>query len=610
MCGLVGAISHNDVLNTLVEGLKYLEYRGYDSAGIAIIDANYQLQRIRMTQKIDILEQTIKAEKLTGHIGIAHTRWATHGEPSLKNAHPHIAGNQIAIVHNGILENYQSLHEKLLADGVKIESDTDSELIAHLIYQKILAGKNLLEASQLTAKELQGTFAIGIINSDEPNQLIAIRQGSPLVIGIGKNANYIASDMFALLNLTKEFILLEDGDIAKIELDKNTIYDSNLKVVERHTIHWDHTDEIKDKGKYQHYMLKEIFEQPRAISAVLEGRTAKDHVPIEIFGVKALEIFPKIKRIQIVACGTSYFAGLVGKFWIEELAHLPCQVDIASEYRYRHRIIEPDTLFITISQSGETADTLAALRLAKKSSHASTLTICNRANSALVRESELVFMCNAGLEIGVASTKSFTTQIISLLLLSLALNSYHKPNKNLVAEIIDQLSHLSDKAQQTLDQHETIEKLAHQFTNKAHAIFLGRGMEFPIALEGALKLKEISYIHAEAFPAGELKHGPLALIDENVPIIALVPKNEVFQKFKSNLEEVLARKGKLIVFVDDNSNFAKKNNMQIIKLPTVSKFLAPIIYVIPLQLLAYYVALQKGTDIDQPRNLAKSVTVE
>lgn len=608
MCGLVGAIASNDVIKTLIEGLKYLEYRGYDSAGIAILDSKNQLQRIRVTEQISVLESLVKESNLHANIGIAHTRWATHGSPILKNAHPHIAGNRIAIVHNGIIENYQSLHKKLIAAGVTLESETDTELVAHLIYQKVQAGKTLLEAAQQTAKELSGTFAIGIIDSLEPNELIAMRRGSPLVIGLGTTGNYIASDVLALLNVTKEFILLEDGDIAKIGKNNINIYDENLNVVKRKNFQWNHDNEIKDKGKYEHYMLKEIFEQPKAINAVLEGHITKDHVPVEIFGVKALEIFPQIKRIHIVACGTSYYAGMVGKIWLEELAHLPCQVEIASEYRYRHKVIEPNTLFVTLSQSGETADTLAALRIAKKSMP--TLTICNRAGSSLVRESDLAFMTNAGLEIGVASTKSFTTQLVSLLLLALALNTYHKPNKLLVTEILKALSHIADVVQQTLDLHEAIKKLAPELKDKQHIIFLGRGIELPVAMEGALKLKEISYIHAEAFAAGELKHGPLALVDENIPVIALAPKNDILNKLKSNLEEVLAREGKLLVFADDESNLDLNKNLKVVIMPAVNKYLTPIIYIIPLQLLAYYIALFKGTNIDQPRNLAKSVTVE
>lgn len=610
MCGLVGAISDTDVTKTLIEGLKYLEYRGYDSAGIAIIDADHAIQRIRVTDKIGELEKLVQAANMTGNLGLAHTRWATHGKPTLKNAHPHVAGNRIAIVHNGIIENYQKLHQELISAGITLESDTDTELVAHLILKNIEDGKSLLEAAQQTAQRLQGTYAIGLIDSLEPNQLIAMRKGSPLVIGLGKEGNYIASDMFALLSVCKNFILLEEGDIAKIEKQNITIYDETLEIADRKIIHWEQTHEIKDKGEFAHYMLKEIFEQPVAIKAALDSRVAKDHIPAEIFGIKALEIFPKIKRVQIVACGTSYYAGLVGKYWIEEIAKLSCQVEIASEYRYRQKVIEPDTLFITISQSGETADTLAALRIAKQNPEFSTLSICNRANSSLVRESELVFMTNAGLEIGVASTKSFTTQLVALLLLSMTLSTYHHADTRLIAGLIHELPHLSEKVNNVLLMHKSIEELAQNFKNKHHTIFLGRGIDLPIAMEGALKLKEISYIHAEAFAAGELKHGPLALVDENVPIIALAPKNDLFNKLKSNLEEVLARKGKIILFADGKVDFINNDKVKIIQMPSIHKLLTPILYVVPLQLLAYYVALQKGTDIDQPRNLAKSVTVE
>lgn len=610
MCGIIGAVAKQNVETSLIAGLKRLEYRGYDSAGIAIIDPHQHLQRIRTKGKIQELQRLLAIQHLLGTTGIAHTRWATHGIPSEKNAHPHMAGKQIAIVHNGILDNFQQIKADLLAQGAPLESDTDSELIAHLIYQKIQSGQTLLKAVSDTVKELTGAFAIGVIDSLEPEHMIAVRKGSPLVIGMGTEGNYIASDIIALLPITKRFIYLQEGDIADIYQDKVMIYDEGGKLARR-KIHRISTHyEVASKGHYQHYMLKEIFEQPKAAQAVLSGRVTPTQVLPQIFGSVAPAILAEIKRIQIVACGTSYHAGMVGKYWLEAIGHLPCQVDIASEYRYRRPILEPKTLFLTLSQSGETADTLAALRLAKQNRNIPTLTICNVANSSIVRESQLVFLTQAGPEIGVASTKAFTTQLIALLLLSLALHHEHARDATLTKPLLDELNHLPAILAQALNLAPSIEALAKNFTNKIHTLFLGRGIMYPIALEGALKLKEISYLHAEGYAAGELKHGPLALVDANIPIIVLAPNNFLLDKLKANMQEVLARGGNMLVFTDNTSNMTHHPQINTILMPTVSEMIAPIIYAIPMQLLAYYIAVMKKTDVDQPRNLAKSVTVE
>ncbi len=609
MCGIIGAVAKTDVAQLLVDGLTRLEYRGYDSAGIAILDNHHHLQRLRTLGKVSKLATLLKKKPMRGETGIAHTRWATHGKPSERNAHPHIAADEIALVHNGIIENHGLLRAQLIQKGCILTSETDSELVAHLVYLKIQTTHDFLSAVQMAREELKGAYAFGFIYKKEPGRLIAMRSGSPLVIGIGVGEHFIASDALALLPLTRQFIYLEEGDIADIQCNRLTIYDKTNAKVNRslHTLDNNLTSAIK--GDYQHFMLKEIFEQPDAILSTLEGRITYERVLVEAFGVDARELFKQIKRVEIVACGTSYHAGLVGKYWIEELAGIPCQVEIASENRYRHKIIEPHTLFVTLSQSGETADTLAALQLAKQSKYAATLTICNVPDSSLVRESDFVFMMNAGPEIGVASTKSFTCQLVALLLLSISIGRYHHLDESVETNIVKQLIALPMKLTQTLALSSDIKNLAKDFIAKTNALFLGRGIEFPIAMEGALKLKEISYIHAEAYPAGELKHGPLALVDANMPVVALVQNDTLLEKIKSNLEEVYTRDGHLIIFADEKIAF--ENNVgAIISIPTIDKILAPIVFVIPLQLLAYYVAVLKGTDVDQPRNLAKSVTVE
>lgn len=610
MCGIIGAVCDQNVVTTLLQGLSRLEYRGYDSAGIAVIDDKDHLKRLRTTGKIRELEQKLHKTPLFGNIGIAHTRWATHGIPNEKNAHPHVAGNKIAIVHNGIIENYQSIHAELLAKNCVLESDTDSELIAHLIYLKVSAGENLLLAVQNTVKQLDGTFALAVMSSDEPEVLIALRKGSPLVIGLAEHGNYIASDGLSILPITNKFIYLEEGDIAQVGKSEILIHDQSGKIAERKTHIRERTNEISNKGDYAHFMLKEIFEQPQALTAALEGRTTQNKVLSAAFGINADTILSQTKRVQIVACGTSFHAALVAKYWIEDLAKIPCQVEIASEFRYRQKIVEPNTLFVTLSQSGETADTLAALRLANKDNYLASLAICNVPDSSIVRESDLVLMMNAGQEIGVASTKAFTSQLVCLFLLTLALGSHHGLSVEQHAELLEQLEEIPNLISEALELNHPIKEMARKFTKVNHTLFLGRGNEFPIALEGALKLKEISYIHAEAYPAGELKHGPLALVDADMPVVALAPDDSLIEKLKSNLEEVRARGGKLFVFAGANANIKKDAQTTVLMMPNVPPYLAPIVYAVPMQLLAYHVAALKGTDVDQPRNLAKSVTVE
>ncbi|MBX9585887.1 MAG: glutamine--fructose-6-phosphate transaminase (isomerizing) [Gammaproteobacteria bacterium] len=610
MCGIVGAIAQRDVAPILLDSLKRLEYRGYDSAGMAVLHPeNLTIQRIRALGKVSQLAEAMTTQSSSGFIGIAHTRWATHGKPSEVNAHPHLSTDDIALVHNGIIENYANLREQLIALGYGFASETDTEVAAHTIH-KHLAKNDLLHAVYQATKELQGAYALGIISPKFPNQLIAVRRGSPLVIGLGSNEFFIASDTMALLPVAQRFIFLEEGDIASISRNGVEIYDKDLHLVERPIHMIDIKQDTAERGEYRHYMEKEIFEQPQVISDTLEGRIANERLLEQSFGVNASELFDKIKRVHIVACGTSYHAGLVGQFWIESLSKIPCTVSVASEYRYRHTVVEPDTLFVTLSQSGETADTLAALRKAKSLNYLATLGICNVAESSLVRESELVFMTRAGIEIGVASTKAFTTQLTSLILLSVALARRHGLTNTEENKIIHALEQLPKTLEQALESAPEIKKLASRFADKEHALFLGRGAQYPIAMEGALKLKEISYIHAEAYPAGELKHGPLALVDKNMPIVAVAPKDELLEKLQSNLSEVQARGGELIIFAEKNTHLSNSKDSTVIYLPEVHSILAPILYTIPLQLLAYHVAVIKGTDVDQPRNLAKSVTVE
>ena len=610
MCGIVGAIAERDVLPILIEGLKRLEYRGYDSAGVALIDDEGCLGRVRSIGKVRELENALQSIPASGRIGIAHTRWATHGKPSDNNAHPHVCKKSVAIVHNGIIENHEELRAKQLQAGHRFTSDTDTEVIVHAIHDQLEQGADLLTAVRETISTLKGAFALGVITNNEPDHLIVARRGSPLVIGLGIGENFIASDVAALLPVTQRFIILEEGDFAEISQDSIRIFDSEGNAVERAERQSELSADAVERGKYRHYMQKEIFEQPRAIQQTLEGRIGDGRLLEDCFGAGAAAIFDKVKAIQIVACGTSYHAGLTASYGFEELAGLPCSVEVASEFRYRRHVVGEDTLFVTVSQSGETADTLAALREAKKMGYAHTLSICNVPESSLVRESDLVLMTRAGPEIGVASTKAFTTQLVAFLLLVIALGRRHGLTAETERKIVEQLDHLPEWIEQVLLLNDEIEALSHQFADKHHALFLGRGAEYPVAMEGALKLKEISYIHAEAYPAGELKHGPLALVDADMPVIAVAPNDALLDKLKANLEEVSARGGQLIVFSDAGNGLTSGERMQVLRVAPTEQAVSPIIYSVPLQLLAYHVAVIKGTDIDQPRNLAKSVTVE
>ena len=609
MCGIVGAISERNITNLLIESLKRLEYRGYDSAGIAILNNKSTLKAVRAVGKIAILEKKLKTTKPEGHIGIAHTRWATHGAPTEYNAHPQLSNNTIAVVHNGIIENHEELRQKLQKQGIKFKSDTDTEIIAHLIY-KYLQHSDFLHAVYKTTKELKGAFALAIINKKDPNKIIAVRCGSPVVAGIGIEENFVASDPIALSLATNNFIYLAEGDIAVVEKDKIKIYNSKLKPVKRPIKNPKINSDNIERGQFRHFMQKEIFEQPKALEHTLEDRLLNNDIPTEIFGNQTKKILAQIERVKIVGCGSSYHAALAGKYWIEQYAKLPCDVEIASEFRYRPIVVEPNTLFVTISQSGETADTLAALRLAKQLSFATTLTICNVPESSLVRESELAFMTKAGVEIGVATTKGFITQLTALLILALVLGKQNKLKTNTVKSLIKKLRKLPQMAKKMLLLDEQINNIAKLLEDSPHIFFLGRGVNYPIAMEGALKLKEISYIHAESYPAGELKHGPLALIDHDVPVVVIAPHDNLWEKLNSNLYEISARGGKLIIFTDAAFTNKKQANWIICKTPKIPSELSPILYTILLQLLAYHVAVHKGTDVDQPRNLAKSVTVE
>ncbi len=617
MCGIVGGIAQRNVVPILLEGLKRLEYRGYDSAGLAVINDQI-IYRKRELGKVKGLEQLLEADPITGYIGIAHTRWATHGKPSTANAHPHICRNKVVVVHNGIIENHEHLREEQLQNGYEFTSETDTEVIVHEIYHAMEALRpsegqatdGLLNAVKNTLKKLDGAYALGIMSIDDPDTLIACRKGSPLVIGIGFGEYFIASDVAALLPVTQRFIFLEEGDIAKISVNELLIYDVNDQLVTRPVKQSQLTADSVDKGEYRHYMLKEIYEQPFAISQTLEGRFINNRLQESAFGHNASEVFDNIKAIQILACGTSYHAGLVARYWFEELAGVPCNIEVASEFRYRNPVLAPDTLVVTISQSGETADTLAALLEAKKLGAKHSLAICNVPESSLVRESDLVLMTRAGPEIGVASTKAFTTQLATLMLLVIAIGRRFKLTDRIEQNITSELFSLPGNIEKVLQLDDEIKMLAEQFAEKQHALFLGRGTHYPIAMEGALKLKEISYIHAEAYPAGELKHGPLALIDAEMPVVTVAPNNSLLEKLKSNIQEVSARGGQLIVFMDETLAATNDENVQIVKVPQVGNEISPIVYTVPLQLLAYHVAVLKGTDVDQPRNLAKSVTVE
>jgi len=610
MCGIVGAIASRDVTNILVDGLKRLEYRGYDSAGIAVINPEGRTFRKRVQGKVSELVNALSDLPALGQVGIAHTRWATHGKPSEFNAHPHMSNDDIAIVHNGIIENHEVLKTKLEKAGYKFFSETDSEIIVHLLHQHIDSGNTLKQALQNTVQELEGTFALGVMHHRTPGQILAVRQGSPLVVGIGSEGNYIASDQLAILPVADRFIYLEEGDIAEIGIDKVNVFDRLGKIQERGVVTSNVTYDVTDKGNFRHFMAKEIFEQPKALKSTIAGRLGKRRVMEEAFGTGVKAIFDKVENVQIIACGTSYHAGLVTRHWLEDLAGIPCQVEVASEWRYRKTVVPPNTLFVTISQSGETADTIAALRQAKKLGVLASLCICNVPQSSLVRESDLVLMTKAGVEIGVASTKAFTTQLAALLMMTLVLGRRHDLTEETEIEIVSHLKQLPEMITQALDLDKTIQQLAEFFGDKNHSLFLGRGVHYPIALEGALKLKEISYIHAEAYPAGELKHGPLALVDKNMPVIAVAPNDTLLEKLKSNLQEVRTRGGELIVFADNTAKLTNGPGIKILTMPSIPKILSPIVYTIPLQLLSYHVAVLKGTDVDQPRNLAKSVTVE
>jgi len=609
MCGIVGGIAQRNVVPILLEGLKRLEYRGYDSAGLAVID-DQKIHRKRALGKVKGLELMLEAEPIAGNIGIAHTRWATHGKPSTANAHPHICRNKVAVVHNGIIENHDTLRSDQLQNGYIFTSETDTEVIVHEIFDSLNSADSLLNAVKQTIKKLEGAYALGVMSIDSPNTLIACRKGSPLVIGVGIGEYFIASDIAALLPVTQRFIFLEDGDIAAITIDGLVIYDINDNHVNRPIKESQLKADSVDKGTYRHYMLKEIYEQPFAISQALEGRFINNRLLENAFGHNATEVFDNVKSVQILACGTSYHAGLVARYWFEQLAGVPCNIEVASEFRYRNPVLAPDTLIVTLSQSGETADTLAALQEAKKLGGKYSLAICNVPESSLIRESDLALLTRAGPEIGVASTKAFTTQLVTLMMLVIALGRRFQLTESQEQKITSELFALPGKVEKVLQLDEQISVLAEQFAEKQHALFLGRGTQYPIAMEGALKLKEISYIHAEAYPAGELKHGPLALIDADMPVIVVAPNNSLLEKLKSNMQEVSARGGQLIVFMDETLASSNDVNVQIIKVPQVENEIAPIVYTIPLQLLSYHVAVLKGTDVDQPRNLAKSVTVE
>ena len=610
MCGIVGAVAQRDVAEILINGLHRLEYRGYDSAGVAVVNENHELQRVRCLGKVKALDDTVSEKPLIGGTGIAHTRWATHGEPSETNAHPHVSGT-FAVVHNGIIENHEELRELLKSRGYIFLSQTDTEVIAHLVEWEMRSTDSLLEAVKKAVKQLTGAYGMVVMDSRHPEHLVAARSGSPLVIGLGIGENFLASDQLALLSVTRRFIFLEEGDIAEITRRTVDIYDTYGNKVEREIHESNLENDAAEKGKFRHFMQKEIYEQPTALINTMEGRLNHENVIVDSIGNGAKDILEKVEHIQIVACGTSYNAGMVARYWFESLAGVSCDVEIASEFRYRKFVTRPNSLLITLSQSGETADTLAALRLAKEKGYMAALTICNVAGSSLVRESDLAFMTRAGVEVGVASTKAFTTQLAALLMLVTALG---KVKGHISAEkeheIIKAMQSLPAEIEKALAFDTEIEALAEDFAEKHHALFLGRGAFYPIAVEASLKLKEISYIHAEAYAAGELKHGPLALIDADMPVIVVAPNNELLEKVKSNIEEVRARGGQLYVFADKEAGFTPSEGMKIITMPKVNDIVAPIFYTIPMQLLSYHVALIKGTDVDQPRNLAKSVTVE
>ena len=610
MCGIVGAVAQRDVADILLMGLQSLEYRGYDSAGIATLNNEGELQRVRRVGKVKGLSDAVEESGLPGGTGIAHTRWATHGEPNEANAHPHVSSDRIAVVHNGIIENHEELRKSLKQQGYTFTSDTDTEVIAHLVEQELKSSNSLLEAVQKTVKQLEGAYGAVVMDRERPECLIVARSGSPLVIGYGVGEHFIASDQLALLPVTRRFSFLEEGDVAEITRNEVRIFDRNDQPVEREITESNVTHDASDKGQFRHYMLKEIYEQPVAIQRTLDGRIEAGRVLDTAFGEAASELLPKVEHVQIIACGTSYHAGLAARYWFEKMGGVSCNVEIASEYRYRESFVRPNSLLVTISQSGETADTLAALRLAQAQGYMSSLTICNVPGSSLVRESDMAYMMEAGAEIGVASTKAFTVQLAGLLMLVGAIGHHKTLDADAEQRLVAALQSLPAKIEQALNMDESIQLLAEDFTDKNHSLFLGRGDQYPIAMEGALKLKEISYIHAEAYAAGELKHGPLALIDADMPVIVVAPRNELVEKLKSNVEEVRARGGLMYVFADKDAAFSSDDTMKVLEVPVCDEIIAPVIYTIPLQLLSYHVAVIKGTDVDQPRNLAKSVTVE
>ncbi|WP_237059782.1 glutamine--fructose-6-phosphate transaminase (isomerizing) [Microbulbifer sediminum] len=609
MCGIVGALAQRNVNEILLEGLRRLEYRGYDSAGVCLVDGEQQLQLRKSEGKVADLESRLAACPAAGQLGIAHTRWATHGAPSDLNSHPHVSGD-IALVHNGIIENYRDLRARLQGLGYEFLSDTDTEVVVHLVHSLTSEGLGLLEAVTAATHELEGAYALGVISAREPQTLVCARAGSPLVIGVGIEENFIASDPMALRQVTDRFVFLEEGDVAQVTLDGIAVFDRAGEEVSRPVQKLDGGHDAADKGRYRHFMQKEIFEQPEVVRATLAGRIGTESVLAEALGARANEILPEVRQVQIVACGTSYHAGLVARYWLEDWAGIPCSVEVASEIRYRRTAVRPGTLFVTISQSGETADTLAALRQAKELGYLASMTICNVPNSSLVRESELSLMTEAGPEIGVASTKAFTTQLVALQLFCIALAKVNGLPAEREAELVQALHRLPGLMEEFTGLDKLVQATSEAFAEKHHTLFLGRGVEYPIALEGALKLKEISYIHAEAYPAGELKHGPLALVDADMPVVVVAPNNELLEKLKSNLQEVRARGGELFVFASPQAGFASEPGVTVVEVPDAPESLAPILYTVPLQLLSYHVALLKGTDVDQPRNLAKSVTVE
>jgi len=609
MCGIVGAAAQREVSEILLEGLRRLEYRGYDSAGMALIDGDQKLQVHKRKGKVRELERAQEEEPHHGNTGIAHTRWATHGEPSGLNAHPHTSGDRIALVHNGIIENHAILRDELVARGYQMTSATDTEVVVHLLYRYMENGAPLMQALQQTVARLEGAYALAAVDTYNPDTVIGARKGSPLVVGVGIGENFLASDQMALRQVTDRFIYLEEGDFVRLTPDDVQVLDARGAAVERTTTRITEALESADMGDFDHYMIKEIFEQPEALESTFADALDVQQIDGR-FGERASAVFDRVESVQIVACGTSYHAGMVARYWLEELAGVSCEVEVASEFRYRKRVQHRGTLLLAISQSGETADTLAALRNTTEDEFIGSLVVANVDNSSLVRECDLVFLTRAGAEIGVASTKAFTTQLVALLLLTLALGRRRRMPESRQREIIEALRELPGYVRQTLELNESIQTLSEAFIPKRHALFLGRGIQYPIAMEGALKLKEISYIHAEAYPAGELKHGPLALVDDDMPVVAVAPNDELLEKLKSNLEEVRSRGGELFVFADREAGFSDEARVQVLPMPHCPEVIKPIVYTVALQLLSYHVAVQKGTDVDKPRNLAKSVTVE